>query len=82
MVRVRYKRLLNNSLVSKPMQGGTDLYTVTIIPSSLSYSIVNGDGIVVSHGSASTLSRVKNDVKKSLKALGVNFYDEVRNRST
>lgn len=80
MVRVRYKRLENNSLVSKPMQGGTDLYTVTISPSALSFSVVNGDGIVVSQGNATTLTRVKNDVKKTLKALGVNFFDEVRSR--
>lgn len=80
MKRVRYTRTESGTLVSKPLIGTKDLYTVTIIPSTLTYIIVDGNGALLFHGTETTLPRVKARVKNILKVLGVNFYDEIRNR--
>jgi len=82
MTRIRYTPdSTGNNLVSKPIFAGTEFVVVNISPKDNMFMITSYDtGHVIARGEATSLVRVKKLTKEKLKALGVNFDDEVRRR--
>lgn len=82
MTRVRYVTMDNGNLVSKePIVAGGDVLAVTLIPSTLTYTVANAaNGAVLETGDAVSMQMLKIKVKKALRSRGAVFGDEVRNR--
>lgn len=78
MTRIKYKSQPDGRLTSDGILCNTSLALVTLYPKELKYSIVI-DGEVV-YGTANNLSYLKKKAKTTLKNLGANFKDEIRNR--
>ena len=78
MVRIRYTRNENGTLVSKPIEASGEIYTVSLIPSELTFVVVNSLGAIVAKDTATTLARTKIAAKKAMQSLGVSFFDELR----
>lgn len=80
--RIRYVKEDNNVLVSKyPFVAGTTVLSVRISTTLGQYVIVDlNANKVVQSGDARTLNKLKIAAKKALIDLGVQFYDEKRNR--
>lgn len=82
--RLRYVTLDNGNLVSKePIVAGGEVLAVTLIPSTLTYTIANAaNGAVLETGDAVSMQMLKIKVKKALRSRGAVFGDEVRNRES
>lgn len=82
--RVRYVALENGNMVSKqPIIAGGEVLAVTLMPSSLSYTIADAtNGAVLETGEAVSMQMLKIKVKKALRSRGAVFGDEIRNRES
>lgn len=78
MTRIRYKKEGELLTAKVPYQGR---YLVIYIQTNTNtYSIVNGDELYVFRDTTS-VRKCKYQIRKKLKELGVNLYDEVRDKS-
>lgn len=79
--RIRYKKQLDGTLVSKVFKTPTDEVFATIVPfGGIFINSLDGKLFQQSEEHYSNLQNAKKAVKKALIALGVNFTQEVRPR--
>jgi len=80
--RIRYTKLENGNLeLTQPIVAGTDLLSLTLIPSELRFVITDSqNGGVVETGEAVSLQMLKLKAKRTLMSRGVVFSEEVRSR--
>jgi hypothetical protein len=83
--RIRYLKN-DHLLVTSTFLGKEDILKVEIDTTTMSYKIIkviqDRPERVVQHGAAKTLAEVKKHVKATLKGLGVQFHEEVRNKAS
>lgn len=81
MKRLRYKEIESGVLKSTTeVLANAELLTVTITIDALTFTITNRSGMVFATGTGTNLNDTKRLAKSSLKKLGVQFLDEVRNK--
>jgi hypothetical protein len=83
MTRIYYKKLPKTfKLVTKDkFLGHYDMYVGFISLVDYTYEIRSLSNKIVCKSKANSLHEAKKDIKKELKLLGVNFYDEIRKES-
>ncbi len=80
MVRIRYFRNELNQVTSKPMLVVNEQLTAVVNLADFSYALVANDGTSRIEGTANSLPEAQKKLKHELKALGMVFNDEVRER--
>lgn len=80
--RIRYVKDVNGNLITKsPLLVAGELVAVTLVPSSLQFTITNANnGQLIASDSAVSMQMLKIRVKKELRSRGAVFNDEVRTR--